>query len=107
MRGAKFSFPCPGTFHRLRWRGIDTTGHQLRRRGRAGIIVAARQATMSGARVVVTGVRIRNVNEIRQLAPKFKGDVDPNTVETRSIRRRGRQCQLGAVAECIHSELPR
>jgi hypothetical protein len=28
-----------------------------------------------------------NVAEIRQLAPKFKGDVDPNTVEARSIRR--------------------
>jgi Family of unknown function (DUF6152) len=59
----------------------------LTRLTNAGIIVAAKQAVVSGARVVVTGFRIRNVAEIRQLAPKFKGDVDPNTVEARSIRR--------------------
>jgi hypothetical protein len=53
----------------------------------AGIIDAAKQAIVSGARVEVTGLRIRNVAEIRQLAPKFKGDVDPNTVEARSLRR--------------------
>jgi hypothetical protein len=53
----------------------------------AGIIGAAKQAVVSGARVVVTGIRIRNVAEIRQLAPKFKGDVDPNTIEAHSIRR--------------------
>jgi hypothetical protein len=53
----------------------------------AGIIAAAKQAVVLGARVVVTGIRIRNVAEIRQLAPKFKGDVNPNTVEARSIRR--------------------
>jgi hypothetical protein len=52
-----------------------------------GIIGAAKQAVVSGARVVVTGIRIGKVAEIRQLAPKFKGDVDPNTVEARSIRR--------------------
>jgi hypothetical protein len=59
----------------------------LTRLTNAGIIVAAKQAVVSGARVVVTGLRIRNVAEIRQLTPKFKGDVDPNTVEARSIRR--------------------
>jgi Family of unknown function (DUF6152) len=53
----------------------------------AGIIGAAKQAVVFGARVMVTGIRIRNVAEIRQLAPKFKGDVNPNTVEARSIRR--------------------
>ena len=53
----------------------------------AGIIVAAKQAMVPGARVVVTGYRIRNVAELRQVAPKFKGDVDPNTVEARLIRR--------------------
>ena len=52
-----------------------------------GIIVAAKQAIVPGARVVVTGFLIKNVAEIRQVAPKFKGDVDPNTVEARSIRR--------------------
>ena len=59
----------------------------LTRLTNAGIIGAAKQAVVPGARVVVTGLRIRNVAEIRQLAPKFKGDVDPNTVEARSIRR--------------------
>ena len=59
----------------------------LTRLTNAGIIGAAKQAVVSGARVVVTGFRIRNVAEIRQLAPKFKGDVDPSTVEARSIRR--------------------
>jgi Family of unknown function (DUF6152) len=58
----------------------------LTRLTNAGIIVAAKQAVVSGARVVVTGFRIRKVAEIRQLDPKFKGDVDPNTVEARSIR---------------------
>ena len=53
----------------------------------AGIIAAARQAMVSGARVVVTGFLIKNAAAIRQVAPKFKGDVDPNTVEARSIRR--------------------
>jgi hypothetical protein len=59
----------------------------LTRLTNAGSIGAAKQAVVSGARVVVTGIRIRNVAEIRQLAPKFMGDVDPNTVEVRSIRR--------------------
>jgi Family of unknown function (DUF6152) len=59
----------------------------LTRLANAGIIGAAKQAVVPGARVVVMGLRIRNVAEIRQLAPKFKGDVDPNTVEARSIRR--------------------
>jgi hypothetical protein len=59
----------------------------LTRLTNAGIIGAAKQAMVSGARVVVTGIRIKSASEIRQLAPKFKGDVDPNTVEARSIRR--------------------
>ena len=59
----------------------------LTRLTNAGIIGAAKQAVVSGARVVVTGIRIRSAAEIRELVPKFKGDVDPNTVEARSIRR--------------------
>jgi uncharacterized protein DUF6152 len=53
----------------------------------AGIIVAAKQAMVPGARVVAAGFLIKNAAEIRQVAPKFKGDVDPNTIEARSIRR--------------------
>jgi hypothetical protein len=53
----------------------------------AGIIGAAKQAVVSGARVAVTGYLIRDAAGIRQYAPKFKGVVDPNTVEARSLRR--------------------
>ena len=53
----------------------------------AGIIGTAKEAVVSGARVAVTGYLIRDAAELRQIAPKFKGDVNPNTVEARSLRR--------------------
>ena len=53
----------------------------------AGIIGAAKEAVVPGARVAVTGYLIRNAAELRRIAPKFKGDVNPNTVEARSLRR--------------------
>ena len=53
----------------------------------AGIIGAAQDAVVSGARVEVTGYLIRDATELRRIAPKFKGDVNPNTVEARSLRR--------------------
>ena len=53
----------------------------------AGIIGAAKAAVVSGARVAVTGYLIRDAAELRRIAPKFKGDVNPNTVEARSLRR--------------------
>ena len=53
----------------------------------AGIIGAAKEAMVPGARVAVTGYLIRNAAELRRIAPKFKGDVNPNTVEARSLRR--------------------
>ena len=53
----------------------------------AGIIGAAKDAVVPGARVAVTGYSIRNAAELRRIAPKFKGDVNPNTVEARSLRR--------------------
>ena len=53
----------------------------------AGIIDAAKAATVSGARVAVTGYLIRDAAELRRIAPKFKGVVGPNTVEARSLRR--------------------
>ena len=53
----------------------------------AGIIGAAKEAVVSGARVAVTGYLIRDAVELRRIAPKFKGDVNPNTVEARSLRR--------------------
>ena len=53
----------------------------------AGIIDAAKQAVVPGARIVVAGYRIRTAAELRTVAPKFKGDVNPNTVAARSLRR--------------------
>jgi len=53
----------------------------------AGIIGAAKAAVVPGARVAVTGYLIRDAAELRRVAPKFKGVVDPKTVEARSLRR--------------------
>jgi hypothetical protein len=53
----------------------------------AGIIGAAKAAVVSGARVAVTGYRIRDAAGLRKVAPKFKGAVNPNTVEAWSLRR--------------------
>ena len=53
----------------------------------AGIIGAARAAVVPGARLAVAGYLIRDAAELRRIAPKFLGDVNPNTVEARSLRR--------------------
>ena len=53
----------------------------------AGIIGAAKAAVVPGARVAVTGYLIRDAADLRRVAPKFKGVVNPNTVEARSLRR--------------------
>ena len=50
---------------------------------RAGVIDAAKGAVVPGARIVVTGHPIRAPASI----PKFKGIVDPHTVEARFLRR--------------------
>jgi len=55
----------------------------------AGIVGAAKAAVVSGARIAVTGYRIKTAAELKKVAPKFKGDVNPNTVEARSLRRVG------------------
>ena len=53
----------------------------------AGIIGASKAAVVPGARLAVTGYLIRDAADLRRVAPKFKGDVNPNTVEARSLRR--------------------
>jgi len=53
------------------------------------IIGPAKEALVFGARVVVTGNRIRNVAEIREHFPDLKSNVNPNTVDPSSIRRVG------------------
>jgi hypothetical protein len=54
-----------------------------------GIIGPAKEALVFGARVVVTGNRIRDVAQIREHFPDFKSNVNPNTVDPGSIRRVG------------------
>jgi Family of unknown function (DUF6152) len=53
------------------------------------IIGPAKEALVFGARVVVTGNRIRDAAQIREHFPDFKSDVNPNTVDPSSIRRVG------------------
>jgi uncharacterized protein DUF6152 len=53
----------------------------------AGIIAAAKAAVRPGEHIAVSGYLIRDAAELRRIAPKFKGHVDPNTVEARSLRR--------------------
>jgi len=53
------------------------------------IIGPAKEALVFGARVVVTGNRIRGAAQIREHFPDFKSDVNPNTVDPSSIRRVG------------------
>lgn len=53
------------------------------------IIGPAKEALVFGARVVVTGNRIRPAAQIREHFPDFKTDVNPNTVDPVSIRRVG------------------
>ena len=50
------------------------------------IIGPAKEALVFGARVVVTGNRIRDAAQIREHFPDFKSDVNPNTVDPSSIR---------------------
>ena len=54
-----------------------------------GIIGSAKEALVFGARVVVTGNRIRTTAQIREHFPDLKGDVNPNTVDPSSIRSAG------------------
>jgi hypothetical protein len=51
------------------------------------VIAPAKEALVFGARVVVTGNRIRNAAQIREHFPDLKSDVNPNTVDPGSIRR--------------------
>jgi hypothetical protein len=53
------------------------------------VIGSAKEALVFGARVVVTGNRIRDVAQILEHFPDFKSDVNPNTVDPSSIRRVG------------------
>lgn len=54
-----------------------------------GVIGPATEALAFGARISVTGSRIRSTAEIREHFPELQSDVDPNTVDPTSIRRVG------------------
>lgn len=50
------------------------------------IIAQAQAALVPGARVAVTAAPIRSLAEIREKFPDYKYDVDPRTLDPRSIR---------------------
>lgn len=54
-----------------------------------GVSGAAKEALVFGARVVVTGNRIRPAAQIREHFPDFTSEATPNTVDPSSIRRVG------------------
>ena len=66
---------------------VDWAG--LRGLTNSDVIGPAKEALVSGSRVVVTGNRIRTAAEIRQHFPAFTSDVNPNTLDPSSIRRVG------------------
>jgi hypothetical protein len=51
-----------------------------------GVIGPAKEALVFGARVAVTGNRIRSSAQIREHFPELKDDVNPNTLDPASIR---------------------
>jgi hypothetical protein len=53
------------------------------------VIGPAKEALVFGARVAVTGNRIRTLAQIREHFPDFTSNVNPNTVDPISIRRVG------------------
>jgi hypothetical protein len=61
----------------------------LSRLTNGGVIGPAREALGFGARVAVTGNRIRTAAQIREHFPDFTSNVNPNTVDPTSIRRVG------------------
>ena len=71
-----------GTAYTVDWAPMSRLTNQ-------GVIGPAKEALVSGARVVVTGNRIRPVAQIREHFPDFTSEVNPNTVDPISIRRAG------------------
>jgi hypothetical protein len=71
-----------GTLYTVDWAPLS-------RLTRNGIIGPAKEALVFGARVVVTGNRIRTLAQIQQHFPDFASNVNPNTVDPVSIRRVG------------------
>jgi hypothetical protein len=66
---------------------VDWAG--LRGLTNSNVLGPAKAALVPGARVVVTGNRIRTAAEIRAHFPDFQSNVNPNIVDPVSIRRVG------------------
>ena len=71
-----------GTAYVVDWAGLRGLTNN-------GIMGPAKDALVFGARIVVTGSRIRSAAQIREHFPELKSDVNPNTVDPISIRRVG------------------
>ncbi len=69
-----------GTAYTVDWAGLRGLTNNR-------IIGPAKDALVYGARVVVTGDRIRDTAQIREHFADFKSVVNPNTVDPSSIRR--------------------
>ena len=69
-----------GTAYTVDWNGL--TGLT-----RNGVVGPAKEALVFGARVSVTGARIRSTAEIREHFPYFTSVVNPNTLDPALIRR--------------------
>ena len=71
-----------GTAYTVDWAPLSRLTNQ-------GVIGPAKESLVFGARVVVTGNRIRTLAQIREHFPDFTSNVNPNTVDPTSIRRVG------------------
>ena len=69
-----------GTAYTVDWNGLSALT-------RDRVIDPAKAALVFGARVAVTGNPIRSGAQIREHFPDFNYDVNPNTIDPRSIRR--------------------
>ena len=71
-----------GTLYTVDWAPLSRLTNQ-------GVIGPAKESLVLGARIVVTGNRIRTAAQIREHFPDFKSEVNPNTLDPTSIRRVG------------------
>ena len=71
-----------GTAYTVDWAPLSRLTNQ-------GVIGPAKESLVLGARIVVTGNRIRTAAQIREHFPDFKSEVNPNTLDPTSIRRVG------------------
>ena len=71
-----------GTAYTVDWNSLSALD-------RDGVLGPAKAALVFGARVSVTGARIRTTAEIREHFPDFTSVVNPNTLDPTAIRRVG------------------